>query len=74
VSGSGDEALCCMEWKERDGPRAEPPEKTGFGSTLIERSVKDQLRGTITAEFTPQGMVCVMEIPLKDNTSAGSPA
>jgi two-component sensor histidine kinase len=72
VSGTGDPAVCCMEWKERDGPATEPPEKTGFGSTLIERSVKDQLRGTITTEFTPQGMVCVMGIPLRDNTSEGA--
>jgi hypothetical protein len=32
-----------------------PPEKTGFGSTLIARSVKDQLRGTIATEFTRSG-------------------
>jgi two-component system, chemotaxis family, CheB/CheR fusion protein len=73
VSGSADEAVCCMEWKERDGPATAPPEKIGFGSTLIERSVKDQLRGTITTEFAPKGMACVIEIPLKDNTSEGSP-
>jgi two-component sensor histidine kinase len=68
VSGGADAAVCRMEWKERDGPPAAPPEKTGFGSTLIERSVKDQLGGTIATEFAPQGLACVMEIPLKDNT------
>src|SRR5262249_22287723 len=72
VSGGADEAGCCLEWKERDGPAAAPPDKTGFGSTLIERSVKDQLRGTITTEFTRQGVTCVMEIPLKDNVSEGA--
>ena len=74
VSGDADAAVCSMEWKERDGPAAAAPEKTGFGSTLIERSVKDQLRGTITTAFTPQGVTCVMEIPLKDNVSDGTPA
>jgi two-component sensor histidine kinase len=74
VSGSAGEVVCWMEWKERDGPAAAAPEKTGFCSTLIERSVKDQLRGTITTEFTPQGVTCVMEIPLKDNVSDGTQA
>lgn len=74
VSGGGDDAVCAMEWKERGGPAATPPDKTGFGSTLIERSVRDQLRGTITTEFTPQGLTCVMEIPLEDNTSNGAGA
>jgi two-component sensor histidine kinase len=74
VSGSGDDAVCAMEWKERGGPAATPPDRTGFGSTLIERSVRDQLRGTITTEFTPEGLTCVMEIPLEDNTSNGAGA
>jgi two-component sensor histidine kinase len=71
VSG-GDDAVCAMEWKERGGPAATPPDKTGFGSTLIERSVRDQLRGTITTDFTPQGVTCVMRIPLHENTSDGA--
>jgi two-component sensor histidine kinase len=58
-----------MEWTERGGPAASRPDKTGFGSTLIERSVRDQLRGTITTDFTPQGLTCVMRIPLHENTS-----
>jgi two-component sensor histidine kinase len=74
VRGGGDAAVCAMEWKERGGPAATPPDKTGFGSTLIERSVRDQLRGTITTEFTAQGMTCVMDIPLADNTSNGAEA
>jgi two-component sensor histidine kinase len=69
VSGGGDDAVCAMEWTERGGPAASRPDKTGFGSTLIERSVRDQLRGTITTDFTPQGLTCVMRIPLHENTS-----
>ena len=74
VRGGSADAMCCIEWKERGGPPTAPPDKTGFGSTLIERSVRDQLRGTIVSEFTPQGLTCVMQIPLRDNTSEGTPS
>jgi two-component sensor histidine kinase len=74
MSGGADAPVCCMAWKERDGPAAAPPDKTGFGSTLIERSVKDQLRGTIATEFTPQGITCAIEFPLQDNVSEALPA
>jgi two-component sensor histidine kinase len=67
----GSDATCAMEWKERGGPAVAPPAKTGFGSTLIERSVRDQLRGTITTDFAAQGLTCVMRIPLGENASDG---
>jgi two-component sensor histidine kinase len=74
LSGDAVNGACRMEWKERGGPAAAPPQKPGFGSTLIERSVKDQLRGTIATEFAPQGLTCVMEIPLNENAQGSSPA
>jgi len=53
--------------KGAGGPTAAPPAKTGFGTILIERSVKVQLRGTVAAEFASQGLTCVMQIPLGGN-------
>src|SRR5262249_34179466 len=64
VNGGAGDGTCWIEWKERGGPAAAVPEKTGFGSTLIERSVRDQLRGTITTEFAAHGLTCIIEIPL----------
>src|SRR5262245_47553118 len=37
-----------LEWIESDGPEAEPPKKNGFGSKVIEASIKRQLNGDIT--------------------------
>jgi two-component sensor histidine kinase len=39
------------------------PQKTGFGVTLLERSVGQALDGTVTLEFTPGGVVCEICIP-----------
>jgi two-component sensor histidine kinase len=74
LGDDADAGGCRIEWKERGGPPVVPPQSFGFGSTLIERSVKDQLRGTITTEFAPQGLTCIIEIPLKENAQGTSSA
>ncbi|WEK51712.1 MAG: PAS domain-containing protein [Candidatus Kaistia colombiensis] len=52
-----------LRWEETNGPRVQPPEKTGFGVTLLERSVGQALDGVVTLEFTPGGVVCEIDIP-----------
>jgi len=74
LSRGTERVTCCMQWKERGGPPAAPPLKRGFGSTLIERSVRDQLNGTIATEFAPRGLTCVMEIPLAENAQDATAA
>ena len=60
-------SMCSMQWTERGGPAATPPARQGFGTTLIERSVKDQLDGTIASEFAAQGLTCLITFPLDGN-------
>ena len=50
-------------WRELDGPPVAPPARRGFGSRLIERSVKD-LRGTVDLEFAGSGLECRLAFPL----------
>src|SRR5690606_23821396 len=42
-----------MRWEETQGPAVMQPEKTGFGVTLLERSVGQALDGEVTLAFTP---------------------
>ena len=44
-------------WAEAGGPPVVAPVQRGFGSRLIERSVRDQLDGEATADFLPRGVV-----------------
>jgi two-component sensor histidine kinase len=55
------EARLRLRWIERGGPRVEPPTRRGFGSRLIERSLAAEIGGTVTLEYPPDGIVCVME-------------
>jgi two-component sensor histidine kinase len=45
-------------WMERGGPEVKaPPEASGFGSTLVHRSVSKQLGGKIQYEWLPEGLI-----------------
>ncbi|EJU10453.1 signal transduction histidine kinase [Sphingomonas sp. LH128] len=55
--------VLAMEWSEHGGPPVSPPERRGFGSTLIEHSmVSDGAR--IVSEFAPEGVRWSMVLPL----------
>ena len=54
-----------LVWRETGGPTVEPPQRKGFGSTLIEAGIAHELNGTATLGFDPPGVVCTMEFPLR---------
>lgn len=48
-----------LEWTERGGPVVPAsPNRRGFGSIVIERSVEYELKGTAELEFAPEGLAC----------------
>lgn len=62
-STTEDEQLS-FEWREIGGPPARAPERRGFGSRLIERSITGELRGAIEADYGEQGLVIRFDVPL----------
>jgi two-component sensor histidine kinase len=58
-----------LTWSERGGPPVTPPERYGFGTRLIERSVARDLVGTASIEFATDGVMCVIEAPLQEVAS-----
>ena len=57
-------------WAETDGPSIEhPPELTGFGSRLINRSVTSNLGGGLTYDWQPTGLVVTVRM-CKDRLTA----
>ena len=58
-----DEATRGLEitWRESNGPAVEPPTRRGFGSRLIERGLRAELRGSARMDFAPGGLVCTLK-------------
>ena len=53
-----------LGWRESDGPPVKAPERRGFGSRLIERSLAGDLGGEARLDFAPTGHVCTIETRL----------
>jgi two-component system CheB/CheR fusion protein len=51
-------------WIEQGGPSATAPERNGFGLTLIERSLKHELKGDARIVFEPEGLQVTLSIPI----------
>ncbi|MFN4040281.1 MAG: sensor histidine kinase [Brevundimonas sp.] len=55
IDGDGVE----LTWRERGGPPVRPPERSGFGSRLIDRLVKHELNGRLERDYRPEGLIVV---------------
>ncbi|SDC07751.1 Two-component sensor histidine kinase, contains HisKA and HATPase domains [Sphingomonas sp. YR710] len=54
-----------LSWVETGGPPIDgAPNQTGFGTTLAERTVRGQFRGTVDREWRTQGLVVTMTLAL----------
>ena len=59
-----------LRWEEKNGPRVSPPNRKGFGSRLIERSLAAELGGEVQLTYEPAGVVCTIRTPLGENNSS----
>jgi two-component sensor histidine kinase len=61
----GTEGALRLRWAEQGGPPVSaPPTRRGFGSRVVEATVRDQLGGTVTRRWATGGLVCDMTVPL----------
>lgn len=53
-----------LRWVETGGPPPEgPPAKRGFGSRVLEATLRGQLGGAVSMEWNREGLACRMEVP-----------
>jgi PAS domain S-box-containing protein len=55
VSWRLDDDTYTMGWIERNGPPVRPPERRGFGSTVIEAMAKRTVGGEVEVDYAPSG-------------------
>ena len=69
IGGSGTPQFR-LTWTERGGPVVAPPTRRGFGTKLVERSLAQDLGGTVRLAFAPEGVACEVEAPLAEVAAA----
>ena len=65
LEDAGGEDRLVITWTEEKGPKVGPPTRKGFGSRLIERSLKGELGGEATLDYRQDGLHCQVILPLK---------
>ncbi|MDR2876941.1 MAG: PAS domain-containing protein [Chromatiales bacterium] len=57
------EGALVIEWQESGGPELIPPRRRGFGSQLIESSIRSEVGGSTQVHYLKTGLECTITIP-----------
>jgi len=52
-----------MSWTERNGPPVSPPERRGFGSTVVDSMAKLSVGGEVQLDYAPSGLMWRLKCP-----------
>lgn len=78
MQGSGEEREFVLVWAEQDGPPVTPPERRGFGYTIMVAMVEKSLDAAVTIDYAPSGLVWKVVAPARCTyegpETAGGPA
>jgi two-component sensor histidine kinase len=69
LSDEGGARRLDLDWTESGGPPVRPPERRGFGSRLVERSLARELGGQVTLVFDPAGLRCRVRAPMPEEAA-----
>src|SRR5262249_55536103 len=68
VSWRGDDAAhptrLIFDWQKKGGPPRKPPQRQGFWSELLERTLAFEFKGKTTVTYNGSGLHCTIAIPL----------
>ncbi|WP_137180938.1 sensor histidine kinase [Roseomonas sp. AR75] len=62
--GAGGPPRLALRWAEAGGPPVTPPSRRGFGSRMLEATVRGQLGGGLALDWAAEGLRCALELPL----------
>jgi two-component sensor histidine kinase len=52
-----------MRWTEREGPPVPPPQRRGFGSTVMEAMTEGSVDGAVDLDYAPSGLTWPLACP-----------
>jgi PAS domain S-box-containing protein len=53
-----------LHWTESGGPPAKKPTREGFGTSVIQRMIREQLKGEMHLDWRAEGLACEIVLPL----------
>jgi two-component sensor histidine kinase len=66
VATKGDTRVVNLDWRERDGPQVDVPDRRGFGTILLEKVLTVQCDAKVELDYRPEGLVFKMALPLRE--------
>jgi PAS domain S-box-containing protein len=60
IAPQEDSRRLSIEWRERGGPKVEPPSRQGFGTRLIGRGMSSGAGSDVEMAFEPKGLRCTI--------------
>ncbi len=61
---TADHPVLDLCWQETDGPPVRAPEKSGFGSLMIQRILSSQIEGKAEMHFADEGLIVRLRAPM----------
>jgi PAS domain S-box-containing protein len=58
-----------LVWQEEGGPAVEPPEVSGFGTSMLKQAFEYQHAGRVELDWRKEGLVCDLSLPIARATS-----
>jgi two-component sensor histidine kinase/CheY-like chemotaxis protein len=64
VNWRSNDNILILEWCEADGPPVQPPASQGFGTKILNASIKRQIGGNVVWDWQPSGLHCTIQVPI----------
>ncbi len=63
ISWKIENEIVTLHWQEADGPPVRAPSSQGFGTKIMNASIKHQIGGNVTWDWRPSGLLCTLQFP-----------
>ena len=74
VRWSLDRGVLTFNWEEAGGPPVTEPSSHGFGTKIMNASIKHQIGGNVAWDWRPSGLHCTLQIPMAAGDASELPA
>ncbi len=65
VDWHADRNILTLSWREAGGPPVQAPSAPGFGTKILNASIKHQIGGNVVWDWRPSGLHCTVQIPIE---------